>query len=248
MLAEPHPNLLPRCAPRPSASAGWPSAAIVFVAASAALACGARDEAQAPPAGGASTGVAAPGPTQPGPPVPVVPAVSRWALDPENSSVSFVCNHVRSKVRGLFPLPAGTVVLDEDHPANTRIEATIDPRHVTTGVEERDTHLKGPDFFDVARFPTIRFASTGVTRASATAYTVIGELTILGTTRAVTLAVTAPPPFEHAGGIRRGIEATTSINRKDFGLAWEFPGEGPGVVVGDDIGITVNAELVLQPD
>lgn len=235
------------------AAAGWPPAAIVVVTALAALgtlACGAREEAQAPPASGVSTG-APPGATAtaaPGPPVPVVPAVSRWALDPENSSVSFVCNHVRSKVRGLFPLPTGTVALDEDHPANTRIEATIEPRHVTTGVEERDTHLKGPDFFDVARFPTIRFGSTAVTRASATAYTVVGELAILGTTRAVTLAVTAPPPFEHAGGIRRGLEATTSINRKDFGLAWEFPGEGPGVVVGDEIGITVNAELVLQPD
>lgn len=250
MPAESHATLPPRRVLVPVVPARWPAAAIAVVAALTALGCGGRDDGPAPPAGGTSTG-AAPGtaaPPPPGPPVPAVPAVSRWALDPENSSVSFVCNHVRSKVRGLFPLPAGTVMLDEHNPANTRIEATIDPSHVTTGVEERDTHLKGPDFFDVARFPTVRFASTGVTRTSATSYTVIGELTMLGTTRSVTLAVTAPPPFEHAGGIRRGIEATTSVNRKDFGLAWEFPGEGPGVVVGDDIGITVNAELVLQPD
>jgi polyisoprenoid-binding protein YceI len=68
-----------------------------------------------------------------------------------------------------------------------------------------------------------------------------------GVTKLVTLEVTASPPFRHAGGIRRGIEATTTINRRDFGLLWDFPGEGPGVVVGDDIGLTISAEVVLQP-
>ncbi|MEZ4400822.1 MAG: YceI family protein [Kofleriaceae bacterium] len=180
--------------------------------------------------------------------MPAVPRRSRWALDPENSSVSFVCKHVRSNVRGLFPLPAGTVLLDEDDPAATHIEATLDPSLVTTGVAERDSHLTSADFFDVARFPTVTFVSTAVARASATAYTATGDLTIRGITRSVTLAITAPPPFEHAGGIRRGVEATTTVDRKDFGLAWEFPGEGPGVVVGDAIRVTIDAELVLQPD
>ncbi len=100
----------------------------------------------------------------------------------------------------------------------------------------------------MARYPVITFVSNGFSKSSATSYSVTGNLTMHGVTRPVTLAVTAPPPFRHAGGIRRGIDATTSVNRKDFGLLWEFPGEGAGVVVGDTIKITIDAELVLQPE
>lgn len=180
-------------------------------------------------------------------PVPAVPQTSKWALDPENSSAEFVCRHVLSKVRGMFAQPAGTVVLDDATPANSAVNATLRVSSITTGVEERDAHLKSPDFFDVAKYPAITFVSTAVSRSSPTAYSVTGNLTMHGVTKPVTLAVTASPPFNHAGGIRRGIEATTSVNRKDFGLRWEFPGEGAGVVVGDNIQITINAELVLQP-
>lgn len=178
---------------------------------------------------------------------PAVPQISRWQLDPENSSVGFVCKHVLSNVRGMFPQPSGTVVLDEATPANSKVSVTLDVKSVTTGVEERDTHLKGPDFFDAAKYPVITFVSSGFTKSSATSYSVTGNLTMHGVTKPVTLAVTAPPAFNHAGGIRRGIEATTTVNRKDFGLVWEFPGEGAGVVVGDNIKVTIDAELVLQP-
>jgi polyisoprenoid-binding protein YceI len=181
-------------------------------------------------------------------PTPAIPQVSKWIVDPENSSVGFVCKHVLSKVRGMFPMPSGTVTLDEATPANSRINATIDASSITTGVEERDTHLKSADFFNVAEFPTITFVSTSVTKSGATSYSATGNLTMHGVTKPVTLAFTPSAPFEHAGGIRRGIEGTTSVNRKDFGLVWEFPGEGPGIVVGDDIKITVDAELVLQAD
>lgn len=180
-------------------------------------------------------------------PVPAIPQQSKWDLDPENSSAEFVCRHVLSKVRGMFPKPTGSIVLDEATPTNSKINASIDVNSITTGVEERDTHLKGPDFFDTAKYPTITFVSTSVHRSSATLYSVTGNLTMHGVTKPVTLAVTVSPPFHHAGGIRRGIEGTTSVNRKDFGLRWEFPGEGDGVVVGDSIQITINAELVLQP-
>lgn len=181
-------------------------------------------------------------------PVPALPQTSKWVLDPENSSAEFVCKHVFSKVRGMFAKPAGTVTLDEATPGNSKIDAKIDVTLITTGVEERDAHLKSADFFDAARYPAITFTSTSVSRSSAASYAVTGDLAMHGVTRPVTLAVTASPPFNHAGGIRRGIEATTSVNRKDFGLRWEFPGEGAGVVVGDHIQITVNAELVLQPE
>jgi polyisoprenoid-binding protein YceI len=193
----------------------------------------------------ATAGAVSTGPDKPS--APAVPQISTWGLDPENSSVGFVCKHVFTNVRGMFAKPSGTVVLDEATPANSRVNVTIDVGSITTGVEERDTHLKGPDFFDMARYPVITFVSSSFSKSSATSYSVTGNLTMHGVTKPATLAVTAPPPFNHAGGIRRGIEATTSVNRKDFGLLWEFPGEGAGVVVGDNIKITIDAELVLQP-
>lgn len=215
-------------------------------------ACTSRDPAPARAASAETDKLPAsiPAAAVPDPAVPVaaVPQTSKWDLDPENSSAEFVCKHVFSKVRGMFAKPSGTVVLDDAMPANSRISAAIDVSSITTGVEERDTHLKSADFFDVAKYPAITFVSTSVSRSSATAYSVAGNLTMHGVTRPVTLAVTASPPFNHAGGIRRGIEATTSVNRKDFGLRWEFPGEGPGVVVGDNIQVTINAELVLKPE
>lgn len=218
---------------------------ISFLVAAGFAACNSRDAAPAP----APAAVAPAEPDKPPIAVPVaaVPQTSKWALDPENSSAEFTCRHVLSKVRGMFAQPAGTVVLDEATPAHSKIHATLNVNSITTGVEERDAHLKGPDFFDAAKYPVITFVSTAVSRSSATSYSVAGDLTIHGVTKPVTLAVTASPPFNHAGGIRRGIEATTSVNRKDFGLRWEFPGEGAGVVVGDHIQITINAELVLQP-
>jgi polyisoprenoid-binding protein YceI len=180
------------------------------------------------------------------PPAPAVAQISKWDLDPENSSVEFVCKHVLSNVRGMFQKPSGTVTLDEATPANSKVNATIDASSITTGVEERDNHLKSPDFFDVAKYPAITFVSSSVTKSSATAYSVTGNLTMHGVTKPVTLAVTASAPFKHGGGIRRAFEATTSVNRKDFGLIWDYPGEGPGMVVGTNIKITIDAELVLQ--
>lgn len=180
-------------------------------------------------------------------PIPAVPKIATWELDPENSSAAFVCMHVHSKVRGMFPQPSGTVMLDEETPANSKIDATIDVNLISTGVEERDAHLKTADFFDVASYPVATFVSTNVSRSNATSYSVTGNLRMHGVTRPVTLAVTLSPPFNHAGGIRRGAEATASINRRDFGIGWDFPGEGTGVVVGDNIELTINAELVLRP-
>jgi polyisoprenoid-binding protein YceI len=181
-------------------------------------------------------------------PVPSVPQISKWELDPENSSAAFICKHVFSNVRGMFQQPSGTLILDDATPANSKVNATIKVSSITTGVEERDTHLKSPEFFDAAKYPLITFVSSSVSKSSPTSYSVTGNLTMHGVTKPVTLAVTASPPFNHAGGVRRGVEATTSVNRRDFGLVWDFPGEGTGVVVGDNIKITIDAELVLQPE
>lgn len=210
------------------------------------LACDSREAPTARAAAPAEAASSAP--ERPAVPAPAIPAVSKWVLDPENSSVGFVSKHVLSNVRGMFPKPAGTVILDEATPANSKISATIVASSITTGVEERDTHLQSSEFFDVAKYPTIDFVSTSVSNSGATSYAVTGNLSMHGVTKPVTLAFTASAPFEHAGGIRRGIEATTSVDRKDFGLTWEYPGEGPGVVVGDKVNITIDAELVLQPE
>jgi polyisoprenoid-binding protein YceI len=200
-------------------------------------ACTSRETAPAPAASTAADKALA----------PPLPPVTKWTLDPENSSVSFACKHVFTNVRGLFQQPSGTVALDESSPANSVIQATLAVSSITTGVEERDTHLKSPDFFDAARHPVATFVSTSVSKASATSYSVTGNLTMHGVTKPVTLAVVASPPFNHAGGIRRGIEATGSVNRREFGILWDFPGEGAGVVVGDIIQLTIDAELVLAP-
>src|SRR5262249_62346421 len=93
--------------------------------------------------------------------IPAVPQISNWELDPENSSAQFVCKHVFTNVRGMFQQPSGTVMLDEATPANSRVDATLKVSSITTGVEERDTHLKSPDFFDAAKYPVITFVSSG---------------------------------------------------------------------------------------
>ena len=186
------------------------------------------------------------------PAVPALPPITKWKLDSENSSVTFVCRHANfTNVRGMFQQPSGTVVLDEATPVNSEVNATIDAKSITTGVEERDTHLKSPDFFDAARNPVITFVSTSVTRSSDTAYSVTGNLTMRGVTKPVTLAVTASPPFQHYGTIRRGIEATTTVNRQDFGVGvaeWNVPAESGGLLIGNSVKITIDAELVLQPE
>ena len=175
------------------------------------------------------------------------PAATRTLkADPAASTIGFVGAKITGDHKGDFKTFTGEATVAGTVPQSVKF--SIETASVTSDAEDLTTHLKSPDFFDVAKYPAITFASTGVSRSSATSYSVTGNLTMHGVTKPVTLAVTASPPFNHAGGIRRGIEATTSINRKDFGLRWEFPGEGAGVVVGDNIQITINAELVLQPD
>jgi len=202
----------------------------------------------APPTTPASTGS---NPPLDKPSAPALPQITKWELDPENSSVNFVSKHAAfTNVRGMFQRPSGTIVLDEATPTNSKVNATIDVKSITTGVDERDTHLKSPDFFDATKYPVITFASTRFTKLSDTSYSVTGSLTMHGATKPVTLAITASPPFRHFGTIRRGIEATTSVNRTDFGVgvaAWNTPDENGNLLVGNNVTITIDAELVLQP-
>lgn len=170
-----------------------------------------------------------------------------WNLDPAHTSVEFAVKHLMiSTVRGRFADLSGTVELDDERPELSTIDVTINVASIDTRQPDRDAHLRSADFFDVEHFPTLRFRSTRVVR-SGDNLRVEGELTIRGTTRPVTLDVTeggrAQDPW---GGQRVGYSATTKINRRDFGLTWNQALETGGFVVGDEVKISADVELVRQ--
>jgi len=167
-----------------------------------------------------------------------------WTLDPNHSAAHFSVRHLMlSNVRGEFGNVHGTITFDDQDPSKGTIEATIDATTVNTRVEARDNDLKGSNFFDVAKFPTIAFRSTAVRAAGGNAFEVDGDLTIHGVTRPVTLHVEATPPVKDArGNERRGAEATTKVNRRDFGVS------GTPTMVGDEVQITIDVEAVHQAE
>lgn len=172
-------------------------------------------------------------------------ATSNWNLDPSHSQVGFAVKHlVISNVRGEFATYQGKVVLDEADVTRSSVEATIDVNSISTGVADRDAHLKSPDFFDVARYPSMTFRSTRVAKAGKDALKVTGDLTLHGVTRPVVLQVTTTPEVKGMGGeTRRGFSATTRISRKDFGLTWNKVVEA-GPTVGDEVTISLDLEVV----
>jgi polyisoprenoid-binding protein YceI len=177
----------------------------------------------------------------------VAAAPVSYQLDPNHTVVLASWTHFGySHPSANFGQASGTLVYDAEDVTKSSVEVTLPLSGLDTFVPKLDEHLKSADFFDAARYPTITFKSNMVHDMGGGKLTIMGDLTVHGVTRPVTLAVTASAPFNHAGGVRRGIEATTSLNRKDFGLVWDYPGEGPGIVVGDNIKITIDAELVLH--
>jgi polyisoprenoid-binding protein YceI len=178
-----------------------------------------------------------------------IPAQASYAIDASHSRAAFAVKHMMvSTVRGDFSGLSGTVVLDEAEPARSRVEATIDARTVNTGVEMRDNHLRSPDFFDVEKFPTIRFVSTKVQKLDAENYAVTGDLTMHGVTRHVVLDVESPAlelkdPY---GNTKRGATATLTVNRKDYGLNWNTALEAGGVLVGESVRVTIDLQLVRK--
>jgi len=170
----------------------------------------------------------------------------KYTIDGAHSKAQFSVRHMMvSNVRGEFTKIQGTVEYDDRNPAAIRIEAVIDAASINTGEPKRDEHLKSPDFFDVAKFPTITFRSKSA-RKTADGLAVTGDLTIHGVTREVVLNVEGPTPEvkDPWGNIRRGATATTKINRKDFGLTWNAVLETGGVVVGEEVSITIDVEAV----
>jgi polyisoprenoid-binding protein YceI len=168
-----------------------------------------------------------------------------WNLDPAHTTASFSARHMMiTKVRGTFKQLSGTIHIAED-PTQSSVTATIQTASIETREPQRDAHLKSADFLDAEQFPTIEFASTAVRPVSGI-YEVDGELTVHGVTRPVTLEVeptgVGKDPW---GGTRAGFEATTRINRKDFGMTFNQTLESGGVLVSDRIDITLEVEAVL---
>jgi polyisoprenoid-binding protein YceI len=173
---------------------------------------------------------------------------SNWNIDTSHSQVGFAVKHlVISNVRGEFGTYQGKLVLDEADVTKSTVDATIDVNSLTTKVADRDAHLKSPDFFDVAKYPTITFKSTKVAKAGKDRLTVTGDLTLHGVTKPVVLDVSSSPEVKGMSGeTRRAFAATTKIDRKDFGLTWNKLLEA-GPAVGDEVTITLDLELVKDP-
>ena len=180
-------------------------------------------------------------------PAAALAATSTWSVHPAHSQVGFTVKHlVISNVRGEFGTYKGTLVLDEADVTKSTVEATIDATTVDTRVPDRDAHLKSPDFFDVAKYPSITFKSTKVAKAGKDGLKVTGDLTLKGVTKPVVLDVTTTPEVKGMSGeSRRGFSATTKISRKAFGLTWSKTVEA-GPVVGDDVRIDLELELVKE--
>ncbi|MCJ7786016.1 MAG: YceI family protein [Desulfobacterales bacterium] len=181
--------------------------------------------------------------------VPVLTYAVTWGMDPAHSSFQFKVRHLTvSNVKGDFSKSRGVVVIEDKDITQLRVEVTIDAASVNTGHAQRDQHLRGPDFFDVAKYPTITFVSRKVIKADADRLKVTGDLTIHGVTREITVDVEGPTAEvkDPSGNFRRGATATTKINRKDFGLTWNKVMDSGGLVVGDEVNIYVEVELVRK--
>jgi len=174
-------------------------------------------------------------------------AVSTWNIDPAHSVAEFKVKHMMiSNVKGQFHGLKGTLTFDESDITNSRVEATIDAGSINTREPQRDAHLKSQDFFDVEKFPTLSFKSGRVVRVEDSELGVAGELTIHGVTRHVVFAVEGPsaPAKDPWSNVRLGLSATTKINRKDFGLTWNAALETGGILVGDEVTITLDIQFV----
>lgn len=169
-----------------------------------------------------------------------------WNFDPAHSGINFTVRHmVFAKVRGKFATWSGDLQFNQADLTRSRVAVEIDATSIDTGVAERDTHLKSPDFLDVEHFPKLSFRSTRLEAAGGERYRLHGELTIRDVTREVVLdteyAGTAKDPW---GNERAAFSASVSINRKDFGLAWNQVLEAGGVLVGDKIDIEIDVQAI----
>jgi polyisoprenoid-binding protein YceI len=170
-----------------------------------------------------------------------------WNIDPVHSVAEFKVKHMMiSNVKGQFPKVSGSLTLDESDLAKSRVEASIDASSIETRDPQRDAHLKSADFFDVENFPTLSFKSTGVRLVKEGELSVEGDLAIHGVTRKIAFIVEGPTPAakDPWGNTRLAVSATTKINRKDFGLTYNAVLETGGILVGEEVTITLDVQFI----
>ncbi|HWA94758.1 MAG TPA: YceI family protein [Terracidiphilus sp.] len=170
-----------------------------------------------------------------------------WNIDPAHSAAEFKVKHMMiSNVKGKFSGISGKLIFDTTNPTNSTVEAEIPVATIATGDDQRDGHLKSGDFFDAEKFPVFTFKSTSVKAVGPGENEVTGDLTLHGVTKPVTFAVEGPsaPGKDPWGNERIGLSATTKINRKDFGLTWNAALETGGVLVGEDVTITLDIQFI----
>lgn len=171
-----------------------------------------------------------------------------WALDPSHSRLGLSARHAMvATVRGSFKDVSGLLNLDGEDPSKSTAEVTVQTASIDTGTPDRDTHLRGADFLDVEKWPTLTFKSTSVRAVGDDDYALVGDLTVRDVTRSVELALTylgsSTDPF---GNARAGFEAQTEISRKDFGLVWNVALETGGLLVSDKVKIAIDVSAIKQ--
>ena len=170
-----------------------------------------------------------------------------WTIDASHSAAHFAVRHMMvSTVRGDMGKITGTVTFDPAKPAAGSIEATVDVTGINTREAGRDKHLKSADFFDVEKFPTMTFKSTRIDPVQAGGFKITGDLTMKGVTKEVVLDAEPLRPAikDQRGAARTGTTATTKLNRQDFGITWSRALDGGGVVVSDEVSVTIDIELI----
>ncbi|NJD92289.1 MAG: YceI family protein [Geobacter sp.] len=181
--------------------------------------------------------------------LPALATAATWTIDPDHSNIGFKVKHLMvSNVKGNFEKHNGTVDINDKDITKSKVEVTIDTNSINTGVQKRDEHLRSADFFDVAKFPTMTFVSKKVAKAGKDKLKVTGDLTLHGVTKEVVLKVEGPSKESKDpwGNIRKGATATATINRKDFGLNWNKALETGGVLVGEEIAINLEIEMIKK--
>ena len=172
---------------------------------------------------------------------------TNYTFDKSHSEIFFQVRHLVTKVRGRFSDFDGALQYDNGSPENSKVSFTIKSASIDTNEPQRDTHLRSADFFEVEKYPTLTFTSKRITKKGADSFDVVGDLTIHGVTKEVTLPVThlgaAKDPW---GNQRLGFEAELTLNRKDFGLMWNAALETGGFLVGDDVKITLSVQAIAQ--
>src|SRR5689334_17951863 len=175
--------------------------------------------------------------------------MSSYQIDPAHTSAQFKVRHMMiANVKGEFDKISGTVNFDPANPSASTIEASIEVASVRTHDEQRDAHLRSADFFDVEKFPVMTFKSKKVTATGGDSFTVAGDLTIHGVTKEVDLKVEelTPETKDPWGNLRRGATAKTRVHRKDFGMSFNVALEAGGFLVGDEVDLTIDVELIRQ--